>query len=569
MSGRGNGSGHGHGHNHSDAERAARADFRETRPRRRPRRPAPPGAAASGVPTSPGDRLPTDQPRLDVHQILDGKNILLIGTTGFVGKVALSMLLHHYPNVRRVYCLVRPGAGNTADERFYKKVASAEPFRPLRAQHGDGYLDFMRSKIVALPGDIGRALCNFTDETFAQFEADGGLDVIINSAGLVSFMPSLESALRINTMGAKNVLEVARRAKCKLVHVSTCYVAGARDGEIWEDEPVVGYFPRRDELKDKDFDAEAEIADCHKIIERVREESNDRAHISLFRERAAKSLEQQRRDPDDPDDLKLAVARERKIWMATHLTHLGMERATHWGWTNTYTYTKSLGEQIILADRTVVSTVVRPAVVESAVRYPFPGWNEGFNTTAPLVYLVVKGHRSIPAGHDTALDVIPVDFIAAGMLLATAAVLADVHEPVYQLGASDLNRVTARRLTELTSIAVRRDYRKKIKAGEDKWNVAAARAPGRRGRQLRPLREGLVAAPEGPGRWPDRGDRRQPAALGRAAPRGLGHPRQGRAGQDQPLLGPGDRPGLDLQAVQPRTTTSRSAATTCARCGAA
>ncbi|MCE9573817.1 MAG: AMP-binding protein [Deltaproteobacteria bacterium] len=466
MSGRGNGHGHGHGSS-SDAERAARAELHPTSSSAAAARAAKGGGQAE--PTSPADRLPTDQPRLDVAQILDGKNILLIGTTGFVGKVALSMLLHHYPNVRRVYCLVRPGAGNTADERFYKKVASAEPFRPLREQHGDGYLDFMRSKIVALPGDIGRALCNFTDETFAQFEADGGLDVIINSAGLVSFMPSLESALRINTMGAKNVLEVARRAKCKLVHVSTCYVAGARDGEIWEDEPVVGYFPRQDELKDKDFDAEAEIADCHKIIDRVRDESNDRAHISMFRERAAKSLEQQRRDPDDPDDLKLAVARERKIWMATHLTHLGMERATHWGWTNTYTYTKSLGEQIILADRTVVSTVVRPAVVESAVRYPFPGWNEGFNTTAPLVYLVVKGHRSIPAGHNTALDVIPVDFIAAGMLLATAAVLANVHEPVYQLGASDLNRVTARRLTELTSIAVRRDYRRKIKAGEDKW----------------------------------------------------------------------------------------------------
>jgi long-chain acyl-CoA synthetase len=453
-----------HGHGGDDDDRAHRAELHPTSSSAAAARAARGGGQAQ--PTSPDERQPSDQARLDVGQILDGKNILLIGTTGFVGKVALSMLLHHYPNVRRVYCLVRPGAGNTADERFYKKVASAEPFRPLRDQHGDNYLAFMRSKIVALPGDIGRALCNFTDEIFAQFEADGGLDVIINSAGLVSFMPSLESALRINTMGAKNVLEVARRAKAKLVHVSTCYVAGARDGEIWEDEPVLGYFPRRDELKDKDFDAEAEIVDCHKIIDRVREESNDRAHISLFRERAAKSLAQQRRDPDDPDDLKLAVARERKIWMATHLTHLGMERATHWGWTNTYTYTKSLGEQIILADKTVVSTVVRPAVVESAVRYPFPGWNEGFNTTAPLVYLVVKGHRSIPAGNDTALDVIPVDFIAAGMLMATAAVLADAHEPIYQLGASDLNRVTSRRLTEMTALAVSRDLRRQAARGE-------------------------------------------------------------------------------------------------------
>jgi long-chain acyl-CoA synthetase len=407
------------------------------------------------------------KPELDVTEIFRGKNILLIGTTGFVGKVALSMLLHRYPDVGRVYCLVRPGAGNSADERFYKKVATSEAFDPVRAQHGAGFEAFLRSKIVALPGDIGRPLCNFTEGQLAEFAGAGGLHVILNSAGLVSFMPSLESALRINAAGARNVLDVARKTGARLVHVSTCYVAGCREGEVWEDEPVVGYFPRRDELYDRDFDAAAEVADCQKVIDQVRERSNDRAHISEFRERGAKSLEDQRRDPDDEDDLKLAVARERKLWMNQVLTDLGMERAEHWGWTNTYTYTKSLGEQLILADKDVVSTIVRPAVVESSVHYPFAGWNEGFNTTAPLVYLMYKGHRNVPA-RDVVLDVIPVDFIAAGMLLATAAVLAGEHEPVYQLGSSDSNPVTSERLVELTALAVRRHYRQKADAGEDK-----------------------------------------------------------------------------------------------------
>ncbi|HEU0037073.1 MAG TPA: AMP-binding protein [Kofleriaceae bacterium] len=433
--------------------------------------------AKRGVPL-PALRAPvTGKPRLDVTEILRGKNILLIGTTGFVGKVALSMLLHRYPDVGRVYCLVRPGAGNTADERFYKKVASSEAFDPVREVHGDRYDAFMRSKIVAVPGDIGRPYCNFTDEQFAEFTAAGGLHVIINSAGLVSFAPSLESALRINAMGAKNVLDAARKAGARLVHVSTCYVAGRRDGDVWEDEPIVGYFPRssqisddqrsQDELLDRDFDPAAEIADCQKMIDQARERSNDRQHISEFRERAAQALRDQRRDPDDENDLKLAVARERKIWMNEVLTKLGMERATHWGWTNTYTYTKSLGEQIILSDPSVTTTIVRPAIVESSVRYPFPGWNEGFNTTAPLMYLMLKGHRSVPMGEDTALDVIPVDFIASGMLLATAAVLAGEHEPVYQLGSSDSNRITSKRLTELTGLAVRRVYRDKADRGED------------------------------------------------------------------------------------------------------
>src|SRR5262245_45051684 len=129
----------------------------------------------------------TGKPRLDVTEILRGKRVLLIGTTGFVGKVALSMLLHRYPDIGKVYCLVRPGAGNTADERFYKKVASSEAFDPVREVHGERYLDFMRSKIEALPGDIGRPLCNFSESQIAQLK----VDVIINSAGLVSFAPSL------------------------------------------------------------------------------------------------------------------------------------------------------------------------------------------------------------------------------------------------------------------------------------------------------------------------------------------------------------------------------------------
>src|SRR5260370_27895233 len=109
-----------------------------------------------------------------------------------------------------------------------------------------------------------------------------------------------------------------------------------------------------------------------------------------------------------------------------------------------------MGEQMILRDPGVKSAIVRPAIVESSVRYPFPGWNEGFNTTAPLMYLILKGHRSVPMGADTALDVIPVDFIAAGMLLAAAAVIAGEHEPVYQLASSDPNPVTSHRPTELT-----------------------------------------------------------------------------------------------------------------------
>jgi long-chain acyl-CoA synthetase len=407
-------------------------------------------------------------PPLSVGQTFDGKNILLIGTTGFVGKVVLSMLLRHYPNVGRVYTLVRPGMGNTADERFFDKVAASPAFDPVREMWQDGYQSFLREKIVPIAGDIGRPLCNFDDAQFAQFAERGGLDVIINSAGLVSFTPPLESALRINALGAKHVLDAARRAGARLVHISTCFVVGRRDGDVWENEPVPGYFPRNGEINTREFSAEDEIADCQRIIDQVREEANDRVHISRFRELAAESLREQRRDPDDENALKLAVARERKIWVHVRLKELGQERADHWGWTNTYTYTKSLGEQVLLGQSDVPVTIVRPVVVESAFRYPFPGWNEGFNTTAPLIYLALKGHRQVVAGHRTVLDVIPVDMVAVAVIQAAAAVLANRHQPVYQCGSSDVNPVFSSRLVEMTALCVRRHYRKLAAEGENR-----------------------------------------------------------------------------------------------------
>ena len=60
-------------------------------------------------------------------------------------------------------------------------------------------------------------------------------------------------------------------------------------------------------------------------------------------------------------------------------------------------------------------TIVRPAVLRVDDRvYPFPGWNEGINTSAPLIYLATKGQVQFPGDHDVHLDFIPVDMVAAG-----------------------------------------------------------------------------------------------------------------------------------------------------------
>ncbi len=410
---------------------------------------------------------------LNVADTLRGKRILFIGATGFVGKVALSMLLRRYPDLGKLYVLVRPGAGSSSEDRFFQKIVASPTFDPIRESWGAGTDAFLREKVQPLPGDVSRPLCNFTEGDLQKL---GKLDVIINCAGLVSFNPSLETALRINVLGPRHAVEVAKKCGAALIHISTCFVAGNRDGEVWEDEPLVGYFPRKDRgdgeqtdiLRDDDFSPESEIADCQRIIDQIKSRADDRAHVSHFRDLGAARLKAEGRDADDERTLKVAVQRERKVFIAEALTSLGMERAQHWGWPNTYTYSKSLGDQVCAAAQKdgVRVCIVRPAIVESSLRYPFPGWNEGFTTSAPLAFLAIKGHRTYPAGDGSTLDIIPVDMVASGLIMATAATVAGENELVYQLGSSDLNPLYMRRAVELLGLYRRRYFTKRREVGE-------------------------------------------------------------------------------------------------------
>src|SRR6185436_18479528 len=277
--------------------------------------------------------------KLSPTEIFNGRKIFLIGGTGFLGKVTLSMLLHRFPNVGKVYVTVRARSQEESEARFWNNVLTAPPFDPLRERYGSALDGFIRDKVAIVGGDIAEDNLGFTEEEAERIAKN--VDVVLNSAGNVTFNPTLESALRTNVVGTQNVIAFAKRMKrpC-LVHISTCFVAGNRSGSIWEDDKVMGYFPRREELTGVEFSVQEEIRDCAKMAERAREEAKDAMMAAYFREQARKRLNEEMRDADDPDALGLAVARERKVWVRTRLTDMGMQRAEFWGWPNIYTYTK-------------------------------------------------------------------------------------------------------------------------------------------------------------------------------------------------------------------------------------
>src|SRR5438477_4176854 len=389
--------------------------------------------------------------KLSPTEIFKGRRIFLIGGTGFLGKVTLSMLLHRFPNIGRVYVTVRARSQEESETRFWNNVICAPPFDPVRDKYGAAFDEFIRDKVAIVGGDIAEDSLGFTEEEAQALAND--IEVVITSAGNVTFNPTLESALRTNVVGTQNVIAFVKRMKQpRMVHISTCFVAGNRSGAVWEDDEVVGYFPRRGELRGVEFSVQQEIADCAGMSERAREEAKDAMRVAQFRELARKRLNEEMRDMDDPDALGLAVARERKVWIRNRLTELGVERAKFWGWPNIYTYTKSLGEQLVAAETGIVRGIVRPSIVESAKSYPFPGWNEGFTTTAPIIFMTLKGQRQIPANPNLILDIIPVDQVAAVMLAVAAQACIEEPKLVHQAATGDSNPNNMERIISLVGL---------------------------------------------------------------------------------------------------------------------
>jgi 1-acyl-sn-glycerol-3-phosphate acyltransferase len=390
---------------------------------------------------------------LSAHSLTDlyaAKRVLLIGGTGFLGSVTLSMLMWRLPALERLYVLVRKSPGLDAQRRFMERVLPGAAFDPVRAHLGEDFDRLVADKLEVVQGDLTQRDVGLAPEVLARLT--GALDLILNASGLVDFHAPLDLAHRTNVRGTLHLIGLARDTGAALVHTSTCYVAGSRDGHVAEDV-VVGRFPRQEDAPYLTFDAGHEDEDIAAEIALVKAQLDTRpaqarlAEQAVARYRAANGC--------DPTAAQLAnaVKRAQRDQLSVDLVDAGRRRAAAWGWPNVYTYTKSIAEQL-LACSGVRHAIVRPAIIESAMSYPLEGWNQNATTSAPLVMLALAGFDQVPARKEHVLDVIPVDMVAWSLLAVGGATMANAHQPVYQVGTSDANPVSMGRVTDLLGLYI-------------------------------------------------------------------------------------------------------------------
>jgi hypothetical protein len=392
---------------------------------------------------------------LSVRQALAGKHILLIGATGFIGKVWLANLLTDLPEIGRVYLLVRHNRASTSLERFRRTLEESPVFENLARRHGEGFAEFLRARIEIVDGDVSKAGLGLAPEVKQRLTHS--LDVIVNSSGLTDFNPDIRDALATNVRATAHTLEFLGGCDhAGLLHLSTCYVVGQRDGRILEELPrnytprnVAGYDAveewQRLEVLVRDTEVRAESPE---VTEELRQAAQKKEH-------AAKNLQGAALDNQ--------IRKNRVRWLRQTLTDAGSNRATELGWPNTYTYTKSLSESLIRnfldANPSAAVAVVRPAIVESSLEKPFLGWNEGINTSASLSYLLGTFFRQLPTNEAKCLDIIPVDLVSRGMTLISAAIVERRHASIYHLATSVANACNMGRSIELTGLGHRKFYR--------------------------------------------------------------------------------------------------------------
>lgn len=363
-----------------------------------------------------------------------GKSVLLTGGTGFLGTALVEKMLRSVPDLGRLYLLIRASRDKGARERFEKDVLGSAAFRGLRESKGDGFEEYVSEKVRILEGDVHAPSLGLGEEDLAVLSRE--VDVVIHSAASVVFDAPLDAAVDSNVRGTVGLLELARgwEKKPLFMHISTSYVAGTRKGLVSE-EPPGGATPNGSAL-----DPHEEVARLDAVVAEVDRASRERSLLRRFETEARNELGM----VGEEDEVAERIETLRRAWMRERLVERGTGRAQELGWHDVYTFTKSLAERMVLAERGETPLVIlRPAIIESSHREPYPGWIQGSRMADPIIMAFAKGIlREFPGDPESLVDIVPVDHVVNAIL--AAAVRRPESPEVFQVASGERNPIRYR-----------------------------------------------------------------------------------------------------------------------------
>ncbi|KAL8049015.1 hypothetical protein ABFS82_07G107400 [Erythranthe guttata] len=322
---------------------------------------------------------------IGILKFFEGKNIFVTGGTGLLGKVLVEKILRSTP-IGKIYVLVKADDQEAAVDRITKELINSELFRCLKEKHGKYYQAYIRETLIPIVGNICEPNLGMDSDSAHAIMED--VNVIIESAAITTLNERYDVSLEANVNSPQQLMRFAKTCKNLelLVHISTAYVNGEREGIILEKPLIMGENRRKD----------------------------DTCNTSRFPQL------------NITDEVNLLASRKQKASSNYDLTRdmkrLGMERANLYGWYNTYHLTKAMAEMVINETRGDIPVVIiRPTVIESCYKEPIPGWIQGNRMFDPVI--VSYGRGQLPAflgKPDSPMDVIPLDIVVNGTIAAIA-----------------------------------------------------------------------------------------------------------------------------------------------------
>eukprot|EP01063_Lacrimia_lanifica_P000164 TRINITY_DN1006_c0_g2_i1.p1 TRINITY_DN1006_c0_g2~~TRINITY_DN1006_c0_g2_i1.p1 ORF type:complete len:565 (+),score=259.42 TRINITY_DN1006_c0_g2_i1:114-1808(+) len=301
------------------------------------------------------------------------QHVFVTGATGFVGKVFIEKVLRSLPGVAKMYLLIRPKKGVDPMDRLKKELCDSPVMGRLRAQYGDdGFEEMFKRKIVAVEGSLTEERLGMSKDVYDHLVKN--MTMVFHLAATIDFNEELAMSTKLNVLGSLQILALCRKAYQNgqfeaFIHVSTCYCNHARHGDVVNE--VLYPLP---------FDAEA----MTKTILNA-----------------------------NPAELNAETPAMLKKY----------------SFPNTYTMTKNMSEHLLNQHRgSVPMAIVRPSIIGSSLAEPFPGWVDTLSAAGAL--FITAGYGTVQEVHadkSQKADIIPVDYVVKGMLLAGAKVARDTR----------------------------------------------------------------------------------------------------------------------------------------------
>ncbi|KAK7595553.1 hypothetical protein V9T40_013378 [Parthenolecanium corni] len=334
--------------------------------------------------------VPKEEVGTPVQEFFRDTTVFLTGGTGFLGQVLIEKLLRCCPHINKIYVLVRVKMNKSAAERF-ETILQDPLFDRLRYE-----VPNFREKISYVSGCIDQPLLGLSEEDQSKISND--VNIIYHCAATVKFNEMIAKAIKVNTMGTREVIKVARNVKSlkALLYVSTAYS-----------------FCNHIDVGEKLYPMHIE----------------PEAIIKLVEQKSAAELE-------------------------TEVAALIKD------WPNTYVFSKALAEWLIQKEASDLPAAIhRPSIVTSTWKEPLRGWIN--NLYGPLGLLLGFGlgilHIYDGDLRDETVDMVPVDLVVNSLICATKEVAlnhktkSNMNEPVpiYNYANASQNPTTWKHISDI------------------------------------------------------------------------------------------------------------------------